>query len=594
MVIDSDSDFDFLAGFAGDPGQFWPRFRAHAQRVMIAEGACLLIQLPGQSVRVLSQDSAKSARAIADSGLVTQLGGMTDGVLHEWNDGVAVASLLADAGPKLWLVLFGAASASSVDAVRELRLLAESYQSRRREQRTGAQVVELSEVLDLGLNLGASGNFLNAALRLCHRLSSQLKATRVSLAWLESSGLKVIATSHGGRVNSDSNEAECMVRAMEEALDQDNEVAYPAITGSQAITREHKMFSEQHKGGAVLSIPLRDAVRLEVVGVLMIEREVGDVIWSELEIEHLRLAADLISPRLVSLHESSGWFGRRIWRSLRHKVGGVLGVEHTGWKFTSLLIFLALLLLVLIRTEHKVRSPFLLKTDAAAIATAPFAGFIDEVRYHLGDVVKEGQVLVTLDRRELLLEEANVTAARDKSDREARAYEAEGKLAEALMAKAIRKQEESKLGILSHRLAMTEVKAPFDGIVVEGDLRERLASPVQVGEQLFKVVQIRDLVGELQVDERDIGFLSQGLQGELAFASRPSDRFGVKIMHYEPVAEVREQGNIFRLRVQVQGDPQDWWRPGMSGVCKVNAGEASLLWIFTHRTIETIRMWLWL
>jgi hypothetical protein len=594
MVADNDSDFDFLAGFAGEPGQFWPRFRAHAQRVMMAEGACILIQLPGQAVRVLSQDSAKSARSIVDSGLVTQLDVMTDGGLHEWIDGMAVASLSASAGSKLWLVLLEAASAAPAEAVRELRLLADSYQSRRREQRTGAQVEEISEVLDLGLNLGASGDFLNAALRLCHRLSSQLKATRVSLAWLESSGLKVLATSHGGRVNSDSHEAECMVRAMEEALDQNNEVAYPAIPGSQAITREHKIFSEQHESGAVLSVPLRDPVRIEVVGVLMIERAVGDVLWSELEIEHLRLASDLITPRLVALYESSGWLGRRIWRSLRRNVAGLLGVEHTGWKFASLLISLTVLSLALIRMEHKVRSPFLLKTDAAAIATAPFPGFIDEVRYHLGDVVRKDQVLVTLDRRELLLEEVNVIAARDKSEREARAYEAEGKLAESLMAKAASKQEDSKLGILRHRLAMTEIRAPFEGIVVEGDLRERLASPVQVGEQLFKVVQIRDLVGELQVDERDIGFLSQGQEGELAFASRPGDRFGVKIMHYEPVAEVREQGNVFKLRAQVQGEPQDWWRPGMSGVCKVNAGKASLLWIFTHRTIETIRMWLWL
>lgn len=592
MAADSNSDFDFLAGFAGEPGQFWPRFRAHAQRLMRAEAACILIQLPGQAVRVLTQDSAKSGRAVVDSGLVAQLDGMADGLLHDWIDGIAVAALPSGGGPKLWLVCFHVAAASPADGLRELRLLAESYQSRRREQRAGAQVEELSEVLDLGLNLGASEDFQNATLRLCHRLAAQLQASRVSLAWMGPSGLSLIATSHGGRVNPDTHEAERMVRAMEEAADQNNEVAHPAISGSQAISREHRIFSEGHAGAAVLSVPLREPAG--VVGVLMLEREAGDVLWTELEIEHLRLAADLVSPRLVALHEVSGWFGARLWRSLRRKVSGCLGVENTGWKFASLVICVIILLLAIIRMEHKVRAPFLLKTDAAAIATAPFPGFIDEVRYHLGDVVRKDQVLVTLDRRELLLEEANVMAARDKCEREARAYEAEGKLAEARMARAAEKQEDSKLGILRHRLAKTEIRAPFDGIVVEGDLRERLSSPVQVGEQLFKIVQIRDLVGELQVDERDIGFLIQGQEGELAFASRPGDRFGVKIMHYEPVAEVREQGNVFRLRVQVLGEAQDWWRPGMSGVCKVNAGKASLLWIFTHRTIETIRMWLWL
>ncbi len=594
MFADSYSDFDFLSGFSGEPGQFWPRYRAHAQRLMMAEGSCILIQMPGQPVRVLSQDTVKSARAVVDSGLVNSLDELSDGGIHEWTDGISVCSLPTGAASKLWLVLLGVAAVTPAEALRELRLLVESYQSRRREKRTGEQVDELSEVLDLGLNLGASEDFLNAALRLCHRLASRVNAARVSLAWREGQSLKLCATSHGGRVNPESHEAESMVRAMEEAADQNNEVAYPAIPDSQAITREHKLFSDQHQGVAVLSMPLRDPVSHEPVAVILLERLAGDACWSDLEIEHLRLAADLVTPRLISLHESSGWFGLRIWRALRRKSVGLLGADHTGWKLASLSIGLVLLLLAVIRVEHKVRAPFLLKTDAAAIATAPFPGYIDEVRYHLGDKVAKGQVLVTLDRRELLLEEANVLAARDKSEREARAYEAQDQLAEALMARAVQKQEESRLQIVRHRLAKTEIRAPFDGIVVEGDLRERLSSPVQVGEQLFKIVQIRDLVGELQVDERDIGYLSQGQQGELAFASRPGDRFGVSIMHYEPVAEVREQGNVFRLRVQVQGDPQDWWRPGMSGVCKVNSGKASLLWIFTHRTIETIRMWLWL
>ena len=162
------------------------------------------------------------------------------------------------------------------------------------------------------------------------------------------------------------------------------------------------------------------------------------------------------------------------------------------------------------------------------------------------------------------------------------------------MAHAAYLQEDAKLSITRHRLSLTEIKAPFDGIVVEGDLRERLFSPVQAGENLFKIVQIKDLLGGLQVDERDISYLAEGQVGQLAFASRPQDRFEVVIDSFEPFSEVREEGNIFNLRVKLLGDAQDWWRPGMSGVCKINVGQASVLWILTHRTIETIRLWLWL
>jgi multidrug efflux pump subunit AcrA (membrane-fusion protein) len=593
MLSDTYSDFDDLAAFSGEPGQFWPRFRAHAQQALQAQGSCLLLQVQGGSVRSLSQSSTEAAQRVVESGVVTALDTMMDGAPHEWAGGLLVLGLPAGAGPRLWLVLLDLAAERTEAALREIRILAESYQARRREQRAGEQVLSLSEVMDLGISLGEITTFQDAALRLCHRVAALLGATRVSLGWMEGDSLQLQATSHGGRINTKTQEAEELVRVMEEAADQNNEAAYPGIAGSHAITREHKNFSLERQGAVVLSVPIRGAVKHEALGVLMLERAAEDGAWSEVELERLRLAADLVSPRLSDLHDSSGWFGKRWWRALRRRAAGLLGMEHTGWKLAALVLLVTLVVLALIRVEHKVRAPFLLKTDAAALTAAPFAGYIDEVRYHLGDVVEKDQVLVTLDRRELLLEEANGIAGRDKNEREARAYEAQGKLAEALMAKSAQRQDEAKLAIVRHRIAMTEIRAPFDGIVVEGDLRERLSSPVQVGERLLKIVQLRDLLGQLKIDERDIGYLAQGQTGELAFASRPADKFDVHIERFEPVAEVRQEGNVFVLRVRVQGEPQDWWRPGMSGICKLNAGKRSLLWILTHRTLETVRMWIW-
>ena len=595
MLADTNvySDFDTLAAFSGEPGQFWPRLRAYAQATFLAQGSCILVQAQAESVRVLAQNSAQAAQRVAQNGVVSELPKMADGSLHEWADGLLVMALPTAAGSRLWLVLLDAAGEQTDASFREIKMLAESYQSRRREQRTGDQVLGLSEVLDLGVALGESTTFSTAALRLCHRLAALLGAARVSLGWLEGDQLQLRATSHGGRVSASTQEAEALVRVMEEAADQNNEAAHPNIPGSHAITREHKAFSSDHQGAVVLSIPLRDAVKHESIGVILLERAAEDGAWSEAEMERLRLVADLVASRMSDLHASSGWWGKRLWRGLRRWAAGLLGAEHTGWKLAAVLLVVTVISLALIRVEHKVRAPFLLKTDAAALTAAPFGGFIDEVRYHLGDVVKKDQVLVTLDRRELLLEEANDLAGRDKNDREARAYEAQGKLAEALMAKSAQRQDEAKLAIVRHRLSMTEIRAPFDGVVVEGDLRERLSSPVQAGERLFKIVQVRDLLGQLQIDERDIGYLSQGQSGELAFASRPADKFDVKIERFEPVAEVRQEGNVFVLRVQVLGAPQDWWRPGMSGVCKLNTGRSSLLWVLCHRTVETVRMWLW-
>ena len=98
----------------------------------------------------------------------------------------------------------------------------------------------------------------------------------------------------------------------------------------------------------------------------------------------------------------------------------------------------------------------------------------------------------------------------------------------------------------------------------------------------------------LQADERDVSYLKSGLIGELAFSSRPSEKYSVRLDRFEPVAEVRSEGTLFLLRAQVESEPQDWWRPGMGGVCKIHVGKRSILWIATHRLVEVVRLRLWI
>ena len=152
--------------------------------------------------------------------------------------------------------------------------------------------------------------------------------------------------------------------------------------------------------------------------------------------------------------------------------------------------------------------------------------------------MKEGDLLVELDQRELLLQRAELISQKDRERSDARRYEAEGKLADMRLAQLAAEQAESKLRIVDHRLSRTEIRAPFDAVIVEGDLEERLASPTQAGEVLLRVVEVSDTYADLQVDERDIHFLDAGMGGNLAFTSRPDERFEVSVQKFEPVAQV--------------------------------------------------------
>ena len=167
------------------------------------------------------------------------------------------------------------------------------------------------------------------------------------------------------------------------------------------------------------------------------------------------------------------------------------------------------------------------------------------------------------------------------------------KPAEMRIAQAQAEQARVRLEIIQYRRGQSNIVAPFDGVVVEGDLKKRIGSPVKQGEVLLRVARTDRIYVEANVNERDIRELRPGAGGEIAFASAPKHKFNGRLNRVEPAALVREAGNIFAVRCAVESPAETWWRPGMSGVAKLDVGRRSLLWVVAHRTIDFLRMQLW-
>lgn len=465
-----------------------------------------------------------------------------------------------------------------------------AFDSRLRAEMQSKSHDQLSKVLDVGLLVGEAPHFDEAAIRLCNEVAHQLEAMRVSVGWTHNESIKLAATNHGGRVRNDTEMAGALARVMEEAMLEDAEVGCPPL-GESGISQQHRSYSESQGNCHLLSLPLRS--EKEVVGVLTIEHpNESDPVRQE-QMDALRVVLDLIGSHLKELHDRSGWLGARAWRSVRRLAGSFLGYRHTGWKLAGSLLLLTFLVACVVPVTHKVKAPFILKAEASSVLTAPFPGYIDRVYKKVGDRVEKGELLAELDKRELLMQRTELLAERDRNLSDARKYEAEGELSDMRLSQLAVQQADSKLNVIDYRLSRTEIRAPFDGIIVQGDLAERLSSPTQVGELLMRVVQVTDTYADLQVDERDIHYLKPGMSGRLAFTSRPDERFGVRLDSFEPVAVVEETGTDFRVRVSVTDEVRDWWRPGMTGVCKVEAGRKSLAWVWLHRSWEFLRLKLW-
>lgn len=478
-------------------------------------------------------------------------------------------------------------------ALKQLRLIAHLpalYLLQRSAHQNQLAVSQFSSVLDLVALLNAEHRFLAVAMTFCNELASRHKCDRVSLGWLQNEYIRLQTISHTERFEKKMEAVRALERIMEEAFDQDEIVSWPPPDHSTLITRDHQAFSEEQKVKFICSLPLR--LNNEPLAVITCERNSGP--FDETDLRLLTLCAEMAARRLSELKRNDRWFGARWATAARELLAKAVGVEHTWAKVITIGVAVALGVLFFGRMTYRVEAPFILRTDDIAILSAPFNGYIDDVPGRIGDPVKAKDVLLTLDTRDLLLEQAGALADLDRYTREAEKSRATNALAEMRIAQAQAEQARVRLELVNYRLGQATLAAPFAGVIVEGDLKKRIAAPVKQGDLLFKIARTDRMYLECDVKENDIHELRGDATGQIAFTSQPKLKFPVQIERIEPVAQTKDQKNVFVVRCQVQGPLESWWRPGMSGVAKLNVGKRTFFWIITHRTIDFLRMYFWM
>ena len=154
-------------------------------------------------------------------------------------------------------------------------------------------------------------------------------------------------------------------------------------------------------------------------------------------------------------------------------------------------------------------------------------------------------------------------------------------------------QAEAQLSMVDEQLARTDIVAPFDGMIVSGDLTQSLGAPLERGQVLFEVAPLDSYRVVLEVDERDIADISVGQTGELVLSSMPGQNFQITVAKITPVNVAREGRNYFRVEARLGADALQRLRPGMEGVGKIYVAERRLVWIWTREMMNWLRLKLW-
>lgn len=458
-------------------------------------------------------------------------------------------------------------------------------------------------VLQLATAVATAQGFQSAAMNLCNELATRTGASRVSLGWIKNEKVKIQALSHTEEFDKRQELIVQLERAMEECYDQEEVVQYePDGTSSQNVTREAQALSRAQGGNSVICIPLRR--QADMIGVISLEFAPGSQLGPQAA-TGLSVAADLLAPQLYDRHENDRWMITKVGLSAREGYKGLIGPKHWLAKTLTTVAIIALWLLVgapfpkwgpFFKPMYHVVAPFSFSPTERRYIHAPYEGFIKEVYVRPGDKVEADKtVLFELDTTELRKQYSRALGEANTAEKAYAKYMGEkpaAKVAEAGIEREKQKAALAEAALYQYRIDHSTVKAPIDGVVLEGDLKDKKNAPVKLGDQLMVVGQPGQLRGEIRVPERDIQDVRDTAKGQLAITSLPQERHKFSVERIIPTIETKEGASYFKVIVKLD-DTQPFWKPGMEGEARIEVEPASLGWKWTHRLMDFVRMKWW-
>ncbi len=431
--------------------------------------------------------------------------------------------------------------------------------------------------------------FSVAATAVATELALRLGCERVSIGFLQHGRLCLSAMSNTADIRPQQNVVRSIAAAMEEALDRETLVIYPMPPGSKpAVTLAHNELTQRNGQLAVCTVPI--VCRGRPLGALLFERREG---FDAPTLERAKDAALFVGPVLELKHRLDQPLRGRIVEAMSTRRTGLGGRRLGGaWQLGGIATALLLVALALWPASFRVVGVARVEGEGQRIIAAPVDGFVKAALLRPGEPVKAGDVLLTLDDRDLSLEREKwraETAQLDKAYREALSKDDS---AQIIIAQSKLAQAQAQLDLVQGQLERTALKAPFDGVLLEGDLSQSVGMPVKRGQELMLLAPSRAYRIVVEVQEQDVADLQLGQRAKVLFAALPQQVLTMTVIRISPVASTLEGRSVFEVDGRMEGIT-DQLRPGLRGVARIHIEERTLGWVWWHRTEQWARRTLW-
>ncbi len=422
-------------------------------------------------------------------------------------------------------------------------------------------------------------DFYASAQLIVDTLQKRLECGRVSIAMMNKGRIVLAAVSGGLPGESRTSADAALIKAMEESVDQTATIILEKNSNtSDLVTYEHKRLMAEHSLHSVCTTPL---IYNGIVVATITYENLKNGTMDKATLNFYEQLALLLGPSL-----------KLKWTILK-------GIKKSSFRFSkktkriAAAIAVSILALCFVPGTYNVSAIAVVKSDKKQLLLSALDGFIGNSNVRPGDYVQAGQVLATLDDQDLRLQQAKWNGKINQLTKSYNKALSSLDRTEINIVRAQIGQATAELGLVENQLKRTELTAPFDGIVVAGDLSQSLGAPVKRGDILYEIAPKQQFRILLKVDERDIAAIETGQIGTIRLSSLPDENIPIAIEKITPVSVPTEGKNFFHVEAALQDLQDQRLTPGMSGVAKIEVGSRSYMWIWFHRAIDWTRLLIW-
>jgi RND family efflux transporter MFP subunit len=449
--------------------------------------------------------------------------------------------------------------------------------------------INAESILELQATLLANTNFEESTTAFVSEIALKLGLERVSIGIIEHRQTEIKAVSHSTEIESKHEINRRLASAMDEAINQSAVITHPEIAGS--LPRLMLAHAALIKGSNhhACTIPLIN--NGDIFGAMTFEQ--SNTLFRKEEISTLENITTLFGPILfLKWRDSRPWY-RHIRQDCKTWLQRHFREEDGKFKLGVYALGLLLIGALFIPLQHNVSAIARIEGSIQRALVAPENGYLQHAYVRAGDKVKAGQVLAELADEELQLEIRRWQSELAQHENTYNSALAQSDRVQMVVNGSKAEEARTQLALAEQKLSRTHITAPFDGVIIKGDLKQLLGAPVQRGDTLLTIAPIESFRLMIEVDERDISEVTLKQAGKVALISLPGNAIPFEVLSITPAAVTKEERNFFEVEGKLKATNAITLRPGLEGIAKIQAGKRPLIWVLSHRVIDWAKITLW-